>query len=175
MSENDVSLVLTVIGEDRPGLVEELARIVAEHGGNWHEASMAQLSGQFAGIVRVTVARQHAAALQQALGQITRLVVTATQAEQRAPSAAGRRLTLELVGHDRPGIVKEVAETLARMGVNVERLDTHTASAPMSAETLFHGRAELTAPTDLDTRRLKSALETLSGELMVDIHLGERL
>ena len=39
------SLVMTVMGEDRPGLVEALARTVSERGGNWLESRMSHLAG----------------------------------------------------------------------------------------------------------------------------------
>lgn len=170
----DTFLVLTVIGDDRPGLVGELSAAIAAHQGNWLEASMSRLAGKFAGIVRVAVPAAQAGALQAALGKLAALKVMAeTSGEKSVP--AGRRLKLALVGHDRIGIVREVSQVLARHAVNVEKLETHTASAPMSAEILFHCEAELAATPDIDTRALKADLEKLSDDLMADISLGETL
>lgn len=174
----DQHLVLTAIGDDRPGLVEELATTIAAHGGNWLESSMAQLSGKFAGIVNVAVAAEKIESLQEALGKLSGLKVGAELAAENS-ALAGRsvmtRLTLNLVGHDRIGIVREVSQVLARHAVNVEELETRTSSAPMSAEILFHCEAKLTAAPDFNARELKSALEKLSDDLMVDISLGEIL
>ncbi|MDP1607570.1 MAG: ACT domain-containing protein [Rhodocyclaceae bacterium] len=175
----DQALILTVIGDDRPGLVEELATAISAHDGNWLEASMAHLSGKFAGIVRVAVPAERSAALKTALTQLSGLKVSAelADAQKSAPHfpTTGRRLTLNLVGHDRIGIVKEVSQVLARHAVNVEELATHTSSAPMSAEVLFHAQAELFTAPDFDARALKAELERLSDDLMVDITLGETL
>ncbi len=168
-------LILTVIGDDRPGLVEELATAISTHGGNWLEASMAQLSGKFAGIVEVAVPDDRADALKAALATLKGLKVGVEIAAAAESAVAGRRLSLNLVGHDRIGIVREVSQVLARHAVNVEDLQTRTASAPMSAEILFHCEAELTAAPDVNVRELKAALEKLSDDLMVDIHLGEQL
>ena len=170
----DTCLVLTVIGDDRPGLVGELSAAIAAHQGNWLESSMSHLAGKFAGIVRVAVPEAQAVALRAALGQLAALKVMAESATGR-PVAAGRRLKLALVGHDRIGIVREVSQVLARHAVNVEKLETHTASAPMSAETLFHAQAELFAGAGLDVRALKAELERLSDDLMVDITLDETI
>lgn len=171
---SDTFLVLTVIGDDRPGLVGELSAAIAAHQGNWLESSMSHLSGKFAGIVKVAVPVAQAGALQAALGSLAALKVTAeSSAEKSVP--AGRRLKLALVGHDRIGIVREVSQVLAKHAVNVEKLETHTASAPMSAETLFHALAELFAGADLDARVLKAELERLSDDLMVDITLDETI
>jgi len=171
---SETFLVLTVIGDDRPGLVGELSAAIAAHQGNWLESSMSHLAGKFAGIVRVAVPAAQAGTLQAALGQFAALKVMAESAgEKSAP--AGRRLKLALVGHDRIGIVREVAQVLAKHAVNVEKLETHTASAPMSAEILFHCEADLAAAAGIDSRALKAELEKLSDDLMVDISLGEML
>jgi len=174
----DQHLILTAIGDDRPGLVEELATTIAAHGGNWLEASMAQLSGKFAGIVEVAVPADKVKALKAALAKLKGLKVSAENALVAAAeksALAGRRLSLNLVGHDRIGIVKEVTQVLARHAVNVEELATRTSSAPMSAEILFHCEAELTAAPEFNARALKFELERLSDDLMVDISLGEML
>lgn len=135
---------------------------------------MSRLAGKFAGIVRVAVPAAQAGALQAALGKLAALKVTAESSAEKS-AAAGRRLKLALVGHDRIGIVREVSQVLAKHAVNVEKLETHTASAPMSAEILFHCEADLAAAPDIDTRALKAELEKLSDDLMVDISLGETL
>jgi glycine cleavage system regulatory protein len=167
-------LVLTVIGDDRPGLVGELSATISSHQGNWLESSMSHLAGKFAGIVRVAVPATQAEALKAALGKMAALKVMAESAAGKSVPA-GRRLKLALVGHDRIGIVREVSQVLAKHAVNVEKLETHIASAPMSAEILFHCEADLAAAPDIDTRALKAELEKLSDDLMVDISLGEVL
>ena len=171
----DQHLILTVIGDNRTGLVEELATAISAHAGNWLEASMAHLSGKFAGIVKVAIASGNVEALKASLAGLSGLKVSTAVASGEKSALAGRRLTLNLVGHDRIGIVKEVSQVLARHAVNVEELVTHTSSAPMSAEILFHCQAELFASPDFNARTLKSELEKLSDDLMVDITLGETL
>ncbi len=168
-------LVLTVIGDDRPGLVGELSVVISTHQGNWLESSMAQLAGKFAGIVEVAVDEAKAAALRQALGQLAGLEVTVQVAVAKKSAPTGRRLKLALVGHDRIGIVREVSQVLAQHAVNVESLETHTSSAPMSAAVLFHAVAELTAAPDLDVSALTGELERISNDLMVDITLDETI
>lgn len=167
----DTTLVLTLIGDDRPGLVENLSRVISTHGGNWLESSMAHLAGKFAGILRVSVPPGQAQALQTALDALPALKVIAETAPEVPASRPGRRLRFNLVGQDRIGIIREVTAVLVRHGVNVEGLSTHTESAPMSGETLFHASAELLAAPSLDPLELQRDLEQISHELMVDISL----
>jgi glycine cleavage system regulatory protein len=175
MSQAPVYLILTVIGDDRPGLVGELSAVISAHQGNWLESSMAQLAGKFAGIVEVGVAAEQAEALQQALDKVAGLRITVETAQAQKSAPTGRRLKFALVGHDRIGIVREVSQVLANHAVNVESLETHTSSAPMSAAVLFHAVAELTAAPNLDVGALTAELERISNDLMVDITLDETL
>ena len=171
----DQFLILTVIGDDKPGLVGKLSAAISAHQGNWLESSMSHLAGKFAGIVKVAIAPERAEALQAALAGLSGLRITGETAKGEKSAPAGRRLKLSLVGHDRIGIVKEVSQVLAHHAVNVEELSTHTASAPMSAEIMFHASIDLLAGPDLDARALTAELERISNDLMVDINLDEKI
>jgi glycine cleavage system regulatory protein len=80
---------------------------------------------------------------------------------------------MELVGNDRPGIVREITRLLAEQGVNVERLVTDVRPAPMSSEMLFHAEAILGMPLTLPLEILQKHLETLADDLMVELVLKE--
>jgi glycine cleavage system regulatory protein len=169
-------LVLTLIGPDRPGLVQAVAGIVAAHGGNWLESRMTHLAGKFAGILRAELPPERAAAALAALaaleGQGLRIVA---ETVARAAEAGPRRtMELELLGLDRPGIVREIAQLLADSGVNVEELVTDRTSAPMSGEMLFAARAHVHVPAGADVGKLRAALERIASDLMVEIKLQDR-
>jgi glycine cleavage system regulatory protein len=83
----------------------------------------------------------------------------------------GISLSLDLVGQDRPGIVKEISHALAERGVNLEELETECESAPMSGEILFKAHATLRAPADVDLDTLQSDLEAIAQDLMVELSL----
>ena len=171
----DQFLILTVIGDDRPGLVGELSATISAHQGNWLESSMSHLAGKFAGIVKVAVPDGEAEALKAALAGLKALKVAVESSAREKSAVAGRHLKLSLVGHDRIGIVREVSQVLAHHAVNVEELSTRTASAPMSAEIMFHADIDLLAGHDLDARALTAELERISNDLMVDINLDEKI
>ena len=166
------SLVLTLIGDDRPGLVKLLSDTIRNHDGNWQESHMAQLAGKFAGILRVAVAADRAEPLTEALralqGQGLTVVV-----ESSATASAGdsQTLILELVGQDRPGIVRDIAETLAAAHISIDEMESWVSSASMSGEELFHAQARLQVPAEMATDELRTTLEALADEMMVDINL----
>jgi len=168
-------LVLTVIGPDQPGLVEAVSQTVAAHEGSWEASRMARLAGQFAGILEVRVPDDRTAALFKALhGLESRgLRVVVEDATPDRDDAPHRALRLELIGHDRPGIVREVSSALASAGANVVELSSGCSSAPMSGEMLFTASALVHVPQSHSVEALRERLEKLAGELMVDISLDE--
>ncbi len=165
---------MTIIGQDRAGLVDSVARLVAEHGGNWQESRMSRLGGQFAGILRIEVPSANESALLAGLkGLSSEGLTVVAQADSPPPKPPTARLnTLEVVGQDRPGIVRQIFRDLASFGVNVEELQTECASAPMSGETLFKARARLSIPAECDIDQLRQRLEKIAADLIVDVSLG---
>lgn len=166
-------LILTLIGNDRPGLVDSLARVVADHEGNWLESSMSQLAGKFAGILCVSVDEQRADALIEELHALESIRLVVERGHRRSEEEASGLLYLSLVGNDRPGIVREVFQALAAQQVNVESLETDCVSAPMSADLLFQARAGLRMPPGADTEALRESLERIADDLIVEISLSE--
>jgi glycine cleavage system regulatory protein len=165
-------LVLTVIADDRPGIVERIADVVTSAGGNWLESNMSRLAGKFAGILLVDIAEDKQAALLASLEQLRSLGIRVTgEPCSMAQAAAGEQLLLTVVGNDRPGIVGEISSILARLHVNVEELDTCCEDAPMSSEVLFRATAIVQLPEDLSRDRLQEALEGVSADLMVELEL----
>ncbi|MDR0533489.1 MAG: ACT domain-containing protein [Verrucomicrobiales bacterium] len=168
-------LVMTIIGPDRPGLVDNVASLVREHGGNWLESRMCKLGGQFAGILRVEIDANNEVPLLAALQKLEsqNIAVIANPETANDETADIAKVSIELIGQDRPGIVSEITKALARHKVNVEELTTERLSAPMSAEPLFQASATLHIPAGTDIPALRADLETITSELMVDMIFGK--
>ena len=169
------SIVLTVVSEDRPGIVESLSELLTDHGGNWTESSMLSMSGQFAGILLASLPESQAKAFIKGLAALESegMQILARQSGPEPGSASRRESTLDLVGQDRPGIVHDITRVLAKHRVNVQELETHCQSASMSGENLFLAHAQLLIPADASIEDLQDDLEDLANELMVDIKLKE--
>ncbi len=167
-------LVVTFVGPDRPGLVNTISDKIAAHGGAWLESRLAHLAGEFAGIVLVSAPEAGAEALTAALRDLESADLRVTVAPGLADAAPPREiLRLDLVGLDRPGIVRDVTQTLTGLGVNIEEFESGIESAPFSGEPMFRVAARLGAPEGLARADLSKALERLAGELMVDISVHD--
>lgn len=169
------SLVLTIIGPDRTGLVEALSAAVAGHDANWLESRMARLAGKFAGVLRVDMPAEHVTGLTEALNRLREKGLTVVVESTDAPSDEGavRSLELRLIGHDRPGIVRDISHALAQRGVNVIEFQTQVVSAPMTGEPLFKATAMLTASVQTPVNELRDTLDRIAGDLDLDLTLDE--
>jgi len=169
------SLVATVTGPDRPGIVSLLSERAQGFGANWAGSRMATLAGRFAGLVHFEVPPPNAEPLAAALvGLQPSGVHVAIAKQEPIPVPIGRRaVKLELVGHDRLGIVSELSGSLARRRISIEDLHTEIVEGATPAEHLFKVKALLVVPETVAIDELRRALEPLMNEMTVDVALGE--
>lgn len=179
--------ILTLIGPDRPGLVEAVAERVVARGGNWMASRLAHLGGKFAGIAHVAVPEAEAESLAEDLSALEAdgLVVHVEEAGKAlvTPDPAGEAIAapsppqhlLQIVGSDRPGIVREISGVLAAAGINVESLSTEYTAAPMSGGPIFRAEFQFLMPPACSIDQLRSDVEAVAGDLMVEVSLGSSL
>ncbi len=165
------SILITVTGPDKPGLVSALSEVVAAHDGNWLEGRMANLSGQFAGMLRVEVASSSQAELLSDLESLvsTGLTVNMQPVPDLPVDADGHDVELDLLGQDHPGIVRDITQLLSKNGISVQSLDTSIEEASMAGGMLFHAKARLRVPMNMTTDTVHEKLQTLSDSLLVEI------
>lgn len=165
------TVVLTAIGDDQSGLVDALAQVIATHGGSWKESHMAHMAGKFAGIVVATVPDGRVDNFVAALGPLEEqglldITVEVTTVE---PSEPAVHFTLELLGQDRTGIIRDLSRVLAAARINIVELHTETRSAPMAGGLLFEATAELAVPNEMALAEIVAALEQLDNEFDITV------
>lgn len=166
-------LVLTVIGDDRAGLVSALSEAISAHDGNWERSQLAELAGKFAGIVVVAVPDEQAQQLLAAFATLDGLLDVAAYPGSDTVRASGR-LTIDLLGNDRPGIVREVSGVLSRHGLSIESMETATREAPMAGGQLFEAHVVVGVPEGADLAGVQADLERLTAELLVDMAVAQQ-
>ncbi len=168
------TLILSVIGSDRPGLTQALAGAVLAAGGNWLESHLSRLGGLYVGSVRVELAADRVEALRAAVAAVDAqgLEVRIAPAAEGAEEARGEAVRFSLVGADRPGIVHQVTAVLSALGVNIEAFDTKISAGAETGAAMFNVEARLRLPPGMTAGQVQDALEAISGEIMVDISLA---
>jgi glycine cleavage system regulatory protein len=169
----ETSYIVTFIGDDRPGLVESLSRVIESNQGSWLESRLSQLGGKFAGLVLVTLPGDNGAALEADLKELSAsgLSVRVTPATAMTASSRGQSITLKVIGPDRLGIVREISRALAQREVNVVEMDSEVSSAPMSAELIFSARIDAEIPEHIDLDDLEDSLEEIANTMTLEIEL----
>jgi glycine cleavage system transcriptional repressor len=167
--------VLTAVGHDRPGLVDQVSGFLLQQGANIADARMINLQGQFAMIILAAAAAQvvddlrHKAAT---VGASAGLNISITEAgPPDAVRLTGLPMRLRTYAMDQPGIVHKVTALLARHHVNIEELQTHLTSASVSGSPLFSMEMFLTLPAELPVKVLRGELEELCAALNCDMDL----
>jgi glycine cleavage system regulatory protein len=170
-----VPLVLTYVGDDRPGLINAVSERVAAFGGTWLESRAVRLAGKFAGILRVNVSEADRPALERALRDLAPigLHLTIERGAHDEAALTARPITLDILGNERPGIVRDVTQALNALGVNIEEFESGLEDAAFTGVEMFRAHARLRAPETLSLDTLRKALELLAGEIMVDLTIGE--
>ncbi|BBM02749.1 glycine cleavage system protein R [Microbulbifer sp. GL-2] len=167
-------LVISMICDDKPGVVEKLSAVIADNGGNWEDSHMAHFAGKFAGILRVAVPGDKSQPLKEALAALTQAGYNLLIEDAVAVSASPQQtLTLKLVGNDRPGIVREISRALTVHHINMEQLETTYGSTPWSGEPLFSAECIISVDEDMDLDGLRDELDQIANELGVEIDCEE--
>jgi glycine cleavage system regulatory protein len=169
------SLVLTFVGDDRPGLVNAISEKIADFGGTWLESRSVRLAGKFAGVVLVRIPDENLIPLESALAKLapSGLRVSIDRGAVAESEEHRRIVTLEIVGNERPGIVRDVTQALTRLGVNIEEFASGLEGEPFTGVQMFHATARLGVPEGLKNDDLRKTLERLAAEIMVDLKVGE--
>jgi glycine cleavage system transcriptional repressor len=164
--------VLTAIGEDRPGLVEEVSEFVFARGASIEDSRMANMQGQFA-IVMLIGGAQEAIdrvttdidALSSQTGIHARLTPTV-----RAGTGGPPRLPYRLTGRalDQTGLVHQVANLLRSLNVNIESMETTLVAAPVTGAPVFTMDLVVAAPGDVPVARLRDALGRVCDPLNIE-------
>lgn len=167
----DTSIVLTIIAEDRPGIIQTVSSVLKDHGGSWTQSSMSTLAGQFAGILLVSLPAENSEACLQSLSdlRLAGLHVVAHLSEEAPATVDTGEYRLDLVGNDRAGIIHEITTLLTKYDINVKDIETVVESASMGGGEIFRARANLVVPVSADIDTLTTEIEEIANDLMVDI------
>jgi methionyl-tRNA formyltransferase len=175
-SATTTSLIVTLVGPDRHGIVSQLSERAQRFGANWAASRLTRLAGEFAGTVHLEVPHAHADALVTALRELSAsgLQVVVARSTGGSVPATLRAVELELVGDDRIGIVSTLTKILAERGVSIENLHTEILRSGVTGKQTFKIGAHLLLPATLSVDALRQELGALAHDMTLDIALGER-
>jgi len=167
------NIVVTFVGKDKAGLVDQLAHVIFTHKGNWLGSSMSHLAGQFAGIVQVELPELEYAQFSLALGRIDDLTTVIQEGHSTSNDIEPQELlNLSIVSNDRSGVVQEVTKALHSVDANIEQFSSLLESAPSTGQLLFRAQVTCLLPQHSSIESLTDAIEELGDDVMIDVEYG---
>ena len=169
-------MVLTAIGEDRPGLVEDISEFVFARGGNIEDSRMANMQGQFAIMMLIAGTQEAIDRIMNDLDGLSRRAAIDARLTpvSRAGVAASAKLPYRLTGRalDQAGLVHEVANLLRSLNVNIESMETTLETAPFTGAPVFSMDLILAVPNAAPIQKLRGELARVCDPLNIDWHLA---
>lgn len=169
------SMVLTLTGPDRVGIVEEVTKALLEVGANVETSKMQRLGGEFAVLMLASVTEERVADVEPALAALTdqgyKATLSATKECPDESRAGWRSYRLEVRGADHEGIVHEIARGLSQLGISIESAETGTTEASVSGATLFTMTALVVVPPDVDEGDWMDAVAEAGAVSNVDVEV----
>ena len=163
--------ILSIIGDDKPGLVDAIASSVAANGGNWQTSQLTHLAGKFAGIVLISLPTEQADALAEQLKALSSTGLSVRVSPAESSGVPSTKASLSVIGPDRPGIVREISQAFSRRDINVLKLDSDIVPAPMTNEPLFQASIAISFSPEQDRLELEAALDLIAEDMTVDIDI----
>lgn len=162
-------LVLTIIGKNKVGLVNELSKIISDHHGNWLASNLSNLCGLFAGIVQIEVEEEYISDLSDTLHHYPNLEIKILTSEETEVKENVSKLDLVITGNDRKGIVQDIASIIRHKGANIVHFTSKQQSAPNWGVPLFNAVATVELTSGMNSDDVIEALEAFASDLIIDI------
>jgi len=166
--KNMQAMVLSIIGKDKSGLVDALAKAIAKAEGNWLRSSFCHLAGHFAGFVEIMLPKENHNMLVSDCHALSNLQITLLPANESQVQDT-KQVYIKVTGNDRKGIVKDVTSALSTFELNIIELETKCESAPNWGNLLFTAKMLVETPSSFDTSKLARSIEDIADDLMVDL------
>ena len=167
-------LVISALGQDRPGIVNTLSQLIAENHGNIINSRMMVMGGEFALMLLIEIDNQQIDTLLENLpGLENKLGLTITSKKTSLTSQNNPRLSYmaEVVAMDHPGIVHEVADFFSRRNINIEEMNTDTYPAAHTGTPMFSLEMLIKLPADTSIAQLRAAYIEFCDERNLDASL----
>ncbi len=164
-------LVISALGKDHPGIVDQLSKVIFEHDCNIADSRMTVLGGEFAILLMIEGNWNTLAKLEQAcpaLEQQLELTIIAKRTEERAKGPAFIPYGVDVVSLDHPGIVHHLASFFSGRNINIEDMATTTYAAAHTGTPMFSVHIVVGIPSDVHIATLRDEFMDFCDSLNLD-------
>ena len=159
-------IIITAIGADKPGLVDQISSIIKENNGNIENSKMIKIENQFAMIIDF-LSSNDLDTIKTKLQYIEELEITYKLAEI---SKENNKTNYYIItGADNQGIINKVSNFFSKRNINIVEVNTYIESAPTTGSPLFNMEITITYNDNHNIDELYSKLSNLCENLNLDI------
>jgi glycine cleavage system regulatory protein len=162
------TLIIGLVGADKPGLIDSIAQKVYTAEGNWLSSNFSHMAGQFAGFAEVQVPIDAIDTLTKTLSNIPDLHIQ-VHGGDKTKETDSSLVSIDVVGNDRKGIVQELSSTLNSFELNIVKFESRCESAPNWGSILFKAKAIIHTSEQFDLDELQEALENIANDIVVEL------
>jgi len=165
------SLVMTVIGPDRPGILAKMAETIDGHGGSWLESRLARFAGHVAGVLRFDCHDNEHDELLEALHLLEKVenIEIKVVREVEVPERVTKKLSFNILGNHRPGFMNQIATAIHKVGGNIEEHSSECDRCPQAGHILCRAMGTVAVVDEFEESALVEALEAIGSDLIVSV------
>lgn len=171
------SLVISALGNDTSGIVNELSKTILDQGGNISESRMTVLGGEFAMMMMVTGTQEcidNIIANLEQTGEKLNLTLIAKETQEQESNSKRIPYQITVVSMDHPGIVHDISDFLSSRDLNIEEIETKTYPAAHTGTTMFSLDMIISIPAESSVRTLREEFITFCDNLNLDAVLESK-
>ena len=171
------SLVISALGNDKPGIVNELSKTILDQGGNISDSRMTVLGGEFAMMLLVAGSQESINNIISKLEETgDKLNLTLIAKETHPQESNQKRLPylINVVSIDNPGIVHNISDFLSSRNLNIEEIETKTYPAAHTGTTMFSLDMVISVPANSSVKTLRDEFITFCDDLNLDASLESK-
>jgi glycine cleavage system transcriptional repressor len=171
MPSKENYLVITALGRDRPGIVNQLSAAVLEHGGSIVDSRMTVLGGEFAVLLMVEGQWNTLAKVENTLPELERALGMQILFKRTQGRSGGRDMlpyAVEVVAMDHPGIVHQLAAFFSERNINIEDLSTSSYAAAHTGTPMFSVHMTVGIPAEVHLATLREEFMDYCDSLNLD-------
>ncbi len=164
-------LVISAIGSDRPGIVNELSQLIVNNNGNIDDSRMTVLGGEFAIILLISAPNDELKTIEEILKDNSDSLKLSIITKQTAnDSLTDKKIPyiVEVLAMDNPGIVYKLTDFFSSKDINIQNLQTDRYPAPHTGTQMFAIEMVITVPQTIIINDLRDDFLDLCEDMNLD-------
>jgi len=164
-------IVISAIGTDRTGVVQDLTKVVLNCGGNIEESRMTTLGSEFAMLLLVSGNWHTLSRLEQGLEKLSEkddLSISIKQTHEKPPSADRMPYAVDIVALDQQGIVFNLANFFASRDIEIADVATRSYPAAHTGAQMFSVQMAINVPSSIHVAQLREEFLDVCDRLNLD-------